>query len=97
MVVLTAYVSLHNDKVESALTACRIVRAASVQEPGCERYDFYISPDDATKLVFVEEWTSKADLDTHFEQEAFKTFSATMGELITSPTDLRIFESTLLD
>ena len=94
MIVLTAYVTLKSDKVDSAIEACRVVRGHSVLEPGCERYDFFQSPDDATKLVFVEEWTSLAHLQTHFQQEAFSTFFATMGDLMTGPPDLKIFEAT---
>lgn len=96
MIVLTAYVSLLPDRIESALDACRTVREHSVKEPGCDRYDFYQNPDDPTKLVFVEEWTSMAALDLHFDQDAFKQFFASMGELMVGPPDLRIFEATLL-
>lgn len=96
MIVLTAYVSLLPNRIESALDACRTVREHSVKEPGCDRYDFFQSPDDPTKLVFVEEWTSKAALDLHFEQDAFKQFFASMGELMVGPPDLRIFESSRL-
>jgi quinol monooxygenase YgiN len=97
MIVLTAYVSLLPDHVDAAITACRTVRAASLTEPGCERYDFFQSPDDATKLVFVEEWTTRADLDTHFEQAAFNDFFAEMGNYMSNPPDLRIFDATLMD
>lgn len=93
MIVLTAYVTLKFECVAAALEACRIVRGHSVLEPGCDRYDFFQSPDDATKVVFVEEWASKAALDTHFEQAAFKEFFATMGDLMVAPPELKIFES----
>ena len=95
MTVVNVYVSLLPDKVDAALAACSTIRAASVTEDGCERYDFFQSPDDATKLVFVEEWSTMAHLDTHFEQDAFKSFFAEMGGYMTNPPDLRIFESTL--
>jgi len=95
MVVLTAYVSLLPDMIEPALEACRTVRGHSIQEPGCERYDFFQSPDDATKVVFVEEWTTKDHLDTHFQQAAFKEFVVAMDGYIVNPSDLRIFEAIL--
>jgi quinol monooxygenase YgiN len=96
MVILHAYFSLLPNRVEESLEACRTVREASVTEPGCERYDFFQSPDHATKLVFVEEWTSKADLDTHFLQSAFLNFRDTMESNIAAPTEVRIFEASLL-
>ena len=95
MVVLTAYAHLLPDKVDVAIEACRVVRSQSVLEPGCERYDFFQSSDDPTKVVFVEEWTSKAHLDTHFQQPAFNDFFAVMGPCLVGPPEIRIFESTL--
>ncbi len=96
MTVLTAYASLKPDQIDTALAACRTVRALSVTEPGCDRYDFYQSPDDATRLVFVEEWTTKADLDLHFLQPAFLEFIAALTPLLQSPPEMRIFEASLM-
>jgi quinol monooxygenase YgiN len=95
MIVLTAYVSVLPDKIPDALEACRKVRQPSLDEMGCERYDFFQSPDDPTGIVFVEEWTSKSQLDTHFEQAAFKEFFATLSPYLQRPPDIRIFEATL--
>jgi quinol monooxygenase YgiN len=95
MVVLTAYATLLPEQVSQALEACRTVRRHSVLEPGCERYDFFQSPDDPTRITFVEEWTSKAALDTHFQQPAFNEFFAALGPLLRSQPEIRIFESTL--
>ena len=96
MVVLTAYAHIQPDKVNAALVACRKVRSASVLEPGCERYDFFQSPDDPTKIVFVEEWTSYEDLQLHFQQAAFQEFMGEMAALVQAESEIRIFDSTLL-
>lgn len=93
MTVLTAYVRLRPETVTPALEACRTVRAASLQEHGCESYDFFQSPDDPTSVVFVEEWSDKAALDAHFQQEAFQNFFATMSQLWQNEPDIRIFEA----
>lgn len=95
MTVLNAYAALKPDKVAQGLELCRTVRGHSVKEPGCERYDFFQSPDDPTKLVFVEEWSSKADLDVHFQQTAFQEFFAAIGDCLQSPPEIRIFEASL--
>jgi len=95
MVVLTAYIKLLPDKLGPALAACREVRRHSVAESGCERYDFFLSPDDPNKIVFVEEWTSRADLDRHFQQTAFKEFSTAIGECCEKASEIRIFEAIL--
>jgi len=95
MVLLTAYATILPDKVDTALEACRVVRGHSVQEPGCERYDFFQSPDDPAKIVFVEEWSTKSALDVHFQQPAFNEFFAALGPCLASQPEIRIFESTL--
>jgi quinol monooxygenase YgiN len=95
MIVLTAYVYLLPDKIDSALVACRTVREASILEPGCLRYDFFQSPDDNTRIVFVEEWSTMSDLDLHFKQDAFLQFMAKMESCVAKPSDIRIFESSL--
>lgn len=95
MVVLTAYAFIQPDKVDAALDACRIVRGHSVLEPGCERYDFFQSPDDPTRIVFVEEWTTYGSLETHFQQAAFQEFMGTMAGLVRAESDIRIFEASL--
>lgn len=97
MTILTAYVNVRPDSIDDALDACRTVRAASVIEPGCERYDFFQSPDDPTKVVFVEEWTTRQDLELHFQQDAFKSFVGIMESLVATPTEVRIFESSLTE
>jgi quinol monooxygenase YgiN len=94
MVVLTAYLRVKPELMEEALDACRTARTASRTEPGCEVYDFFVSPDDPATIVFVEEWTTKADLDTHFQAESFKNFGAAMSGVLTQEPDIRIFEST---
>ena len=95
MIVLTVYVSVEESKVNVALAHCREVRRLSVLEPGCERYDFFQSPDDPTRLVFVEEWTSQPHLDAHFEQHSFKSFIESMSDCLAAPPDMRQFEATL--
>ncbi len=96
MIVLTAYVVLQPDKVEPALKACQTVKRHSLTEDGCERYDFFQSLDDPTRIVFVEEWSSKPHLDTHFQQAAFQAFFAELGGYIQGPPEIRIFESSRL-
>ncbi len=97
MVVLIAYVQVQPDRIAEAIAACTEVRGLSVLEPGCDRYDFFQSPEDATRIVFVEEWDSKAALDLHFLQPAFLNFVATINPWLETASEIRIFESALLE
>ena len=90
MVVLTAYATVQPDKVAAALDACRLVHSQSVGEPGCERYDFFQSPDRPNEIVFVEEWTSVAHLNKQFQQAAFNAVMQTLSTQLVRPAELRL-------
>ena len=92
---MTAYINIIPEKIPGVLEASRKVRLSSISESGCERYDFFQSPDDPSKVVFVEEWTSMDHLSAHFEQAAFKEFFGTISPMLVGPPDIRIFEATL--
>jgi len=93
MIVLTAYAQVKTGQGVAALQACEVVRQASVLEPGCHRYDYYVSPRDENQIVFVEEWSSLEDLQTHFQQQAFLSFMAAMGDLLQGEAEIRIFDA----
>lgn len=96
MIVLTAYAQFIPDRLADALAACETVRQASVLEPGCERYDYFVSGRVEGLVVFVEEWSSKEHLDRHFEQDAFREFFAAVQPMLSSPPEIKIFEASLL-
>ena len=52
------------DAVRAAVAPCI---EATRKEPGCISYELFSSIEDETRLVFVERWKSRADLDLHFE------------------------------
>ncbi len=41
--------------------------APTRQEAGCINYDLHVLPEDPTKFLFHENWTSKAHLDAHLK------------------------------
>lgn len=96
MIVLTAYGFLKPGTADAAFSASRKNKAFAVGEKGCERFDFYSSVDDPSKFVFVEEWTTKEDLDAHFASPNFAEFFAAIGDCLTGPPEIRIFEASLL-
>jgi len=93
MVVLTAYVTIKPGHFEEALAACEAVRQESVLEPGCDRYDYFVSSRVENQIVFVEEWSSMGALQTHFQQQAFLNFMSVMGGLREGEAEIKIFEA----
>jgi quinol monooxygenase YgiN len=51
------------DEVEAALAG---IAVPSHEEPGCIRYALHRGVDDPTRIVLVERWASRQDLDEHF-------------------------------
>jgi quinol monooxygenase YgiN len=93
MIVLTAYGVMKPDASEAVLEACRKNKALAVLEQGCERFDYFVSPENPEKFVFVEEWTSKRDLDAHFETPHFAAFMQVMQECLIGMPEVRIFDA----
>ena len=96
MIVLNAYGMLKPGTEETMLAASRRNKAVAVTEPGCERFDFFFSPDNPLAFVFVEEWSTLADLQAHFAQPNFGDFMAALEICVAAAPEIRIFEATLL-
>jgi len=96
VIVLNAYGMLKPGTEDVMLEASRKNKAVAITESGCERFDFFFSPDNPLAFVFVEEWTTLADLQSHFAQPNFANFMAALESCISAPPEIRIFEATLM-
>ena len=96
MIVLNAYGILKPGTEEMMLAASRKNKAVAVTESGCERFDFFFSPDNPLAFVFVEEWTTLADLQSHFAQPNFADFMAALETCVAAPPEIRIFDANLV-
>ncbi|GEM_PF-5373337 len=95
VIVLTAYCQVQEDKIEEFLEACHENRAKALVEPGCDRFDYYMSIEENMKCVFVEEWGTMAHLEAHFATAHFADFMAKAKECLAREPEVRIFEATL--
>ena len=66
--------------------------APTRKEAGCINYDLHISPDDSTKLLFYENWTSKAHLDAHGQTPHIQNLRARMNEFCVEPPEIAFWE-----
>lgn len=46
------------------------------QETGCLQYELFLSVEDPARLILVEQWDSKANMDAHITGVHFKTMQA---------------------
>ena len=97
MIVLNAYGFLKPEKIADAKAASKINKARALATHGCLRCDYFLSAEEPNKLVFVEEWATKADLDSSMAQQGFGEFRSALGPCLEAPSEIRIFDATLVE
>ncbi|MGA2028939.1 MAG: putative quinol monooxygenase [Verrucomicrobiota bacterium] len=55
------------------------------KEDGCINYDLHVAPDNPSKFLFYENWTSKAHLDAHGQTPHVQNLRARMDEFCGEP------------
>ena len=60
-------------------------------EDGCITYDLLHNVDDPTDFTFVEEWSSRADLDRHSRSEHLRIGRELIKEHLAESSDVRIY------
>jgi quinol monooxygenase YgiN len=62
------------------------------KENGCINYDLHVSPEDAGKFLFHENWTTKAALDAHLKNDHIQVLLPRMNELCVGMPEIKIWE-----
>jgi quinol monooxygenase YgiN len=62
------------------------------KEDGCINYDLHVAPDDPSKFLFYENWTTQAHLDRHAETPHIQNLVARTDELCAEPLKLNFWE-----
>jgi quinol monooxygenase YgiN len=66
--------------------------APTRKEAGCINYDLHVAPDEPSKFLFYENWTSKAHLDAHGQTPHVQNLLARMNEFCGEPLKLDFWE-----
>ena len=66
--------------------------APTRKEAGCVNYDLHISPEDPGKFLFHENWTTKAALDAHLQNDHIKVLLPRMDDLCVGMPEIKIWE-----
>lgn len=93
MVVLVAHAHIKPESLTKYVDLANGMLAPSQAEEPCISYEFFQHPADQNHIVFVEEWTTRAGLQAHFEMPHFKTFVDATKDL-TESSKIRIYEVT---
>ena len=58
------------------------ILSAIRQEPGCQRYDYYLSCQDENEILLLEEWESQEHQRVHMEQDHMKRLADIKNDCI---------------
>ncbi|GLZ78508.1 hypothetical protein Afil01_33150 [Actinorhabdospora filicis] len=70
-------------------TALEAMIEPSIDEPGCLAYQPYTDPNEPSRMVIIEEWTSQDALDLHFQTPHFKHVAEVLDRLLAEPFTIR--------
>jgi quinol monooxygenase YgiN len=63
----------------------------SKAEQGCLLYDLWVDPQHHNRMVIVESWASRSDLDRHLAQDWFSQWAPRMEAAQETPLVVRTF------
>jgi len=76
-------------ELKSALTG---LVAPTRQEAGCLNYDLHLDPEEPSKFLFHENWTSRAHLDVHLKSAHIAALLPRVDELCLAFPEIKIWE-----
>lgn len=83
MIVIIGTIPCNADKRDEAVAAATAMQLATLEEPGCNVYQFSFAIDNPSIVCIAEEWADQAALDAHFASPHMAAFGAQMGDFVT--------------
>ena len=96
MIIITGSAVIHPEHFAEALALGVEHSARSRGEPGCIAHNCHTDAEDASRIVFVEQWTDMAAVKAHFALPASGEFVRNLGAMAVGKPELKIFEATEL-
>jgi quinol monooxygenase YgiN len=94
MIVVLGSVIAKEDRLAEALALSQEHVARSRQEPGCVSHAVHRDTENPSRLVFVEQWATAADLWAHFKVPASRAFGKALAGLAAEPPTMTLYDAT---
>ena len=91
MYLFHAYVAVAAGSEDEFAEACVVNSRASLQEPGCLRFDVLQQADDPARFVLVEAYESEDDLAVHKTTDHYKAWAEVANRLQVEPRSKTVF------
>ena len=91
MYLFHAYVTVAAGSEEEFAEACAVNSAASLQEPGCLRFEVLQQVDEPTRFTLVEAYETEADLAVHKTTPHYEAWAEVANRLQVEPRSKKVF------
>ncbi len=93
MLIVIARIYLKNGKREEFIEKAQDIVEKSRKETGNLKYELLLNSESENKIVILENWESREDLNRHMESEHFKKFGDLVMDLFDKPLDISVYQS----
>ena len=93
MIIVTGVVHARPDNLDAVLAKSLEHVRRSRAEPGCLLHAVHQDVEDPLKLVFLEHWTDRTALLTHFGVAASRAFASEVRALAARPPVMDVYEA----
>jgi quinol monooxygenase YgiN len=89
MIIVAGTITFDAEKAQVLTDGFDEVQAATLKEPGCLAYDYYLSRNQPGVVLMFEKWESDEALAQHMQSPNMATMGALMGQLGISAVDVK--------
>ena len=97
MIVVTARIQTTAEAIDALREAIIAMQTASLEEDGCEDYNFAVELSGPNVLRIVERWTSREALAAHFQTPHMAEFLAAMQVHPPTGSEVHFYEATEIE
>ena len=92
MIIVHGFVSYRHACRDRALQLFREIARTARAEPGCMRYEVFLSDAGAPTLFLLQEWDNLDSLSSHFRTEGMERLVQSLPQVLDGEIDTRRFE-----
>jgi len=92
MILVTAQATVRPDRAEEVARTLGQFAAVSRTEDGCMDYRFLRDVEDGSRFSSIEQWESRAHLDTHMATQHVGELMASLPDLVTGPPVITVHD-----
>lgn len=90
-VTVVAVLKARSGQEENLRQALLALIPTTRKEQGCINYDLHVSAENPAEFVFLENWTTKADLDAHLANDHLQDFLGKADALLAEPPQITLW------